>query len=475
MSAYTCLIPLINNIDVTFYICLYSNPNWKHHSGKLDVKYIDDSAARSRTRSKRRQTLASKAHELVTMCGGEVFLKYVDENKCSWVYASDSLWDAYLTNGINRTDKEKLSRMDKDGPYYTSTAVRANLHTPTPTKTSPGDCNYAFINQENIPANRQELPHEDFDLAGETVPPASKRRLVMSLYGHDGGASTIVEPGPDLPGVGVTLQSATLSNTEVATAVMQSSVIGSVGLNTTQPMSILTEKEPETRCTTMNDPKVIIPNESSSSVTYTDNIPSWSVPFQMETGEEISLLVISDVSHPGEAPLISPCPESSQTILYEAPLVTETDMSVKTANNLDEPSKISSSPALDIVTQASVVSISAQTSNDTKLPAATTNDAGNVSHTAQTSASTATLSRSQRSTKRPMKRKKKSKRVAKMIQLHCLVCKVQYDENKDDPAHGRWIGCENEERCGSWAEARCVGWTDEQVDNEPYICPKCTG
>ena len=131
-------------------------------------------------------------------------------------------------------------------PHITHPLQLNQIHIPRLPRKPPLVTVLWVYNQENIPANRQESPHKDFDLAGEKLPPASKRRLVMSLYGHDGGASTsissTVEPGLDLTGVGVTLQSAALSNTEVTTAVMQSSLSGSVRPNTTQPMCILTEK-----------------------------------------------------------------------------------------------------------------------------------------------------------------------------------------------------------------------------------------
>lgn len=66
--------------------------------------YITDKKNRSNQKSKRKQTLVTKCHELAQLTGASVFLKIVcqDSNK-SYVYATDDLYYEYSSRGLTKT------------------------------------------------------------------------------------------------------------------------------------------------------------------------------------------------------------------------------------------------------------------------------------------------------------------------------------------------------------------------------------
>ena len=65
---------------------------------------------------------------------------------------------------------------------------------------------------------------------------------------------------------------------------------------------------------------------------------------------------------------------------------------------------------------------------------------------------------------------------ARRSRTRCYFCKNVYSKNRDNLTHGRWVGCENYEVCGSWAHAvKCLGWEESDVDTDKtFTCPSCS-
>lgn len=80
---------------------LFYRPQRSSRHPKL---YITDKKKRSNQKSKRKQTLVTKCHELAQLTGASVFLKIVcqDSNK-SYVYATDDLYYEYSSRGLTKT------------------------------------------------------------------------------------------------------------------------------------------------------------------------------------------------------------------------------------------------------------------------------------------------------------------------------------------------------------------------------------
>ena len=82
-----------------------------------------------------------KAHQLVTRCGGEVFVQYTDTDNNTFTYcSSEELFNTYQSNGI--VAKETV-RLGNDG--------KAIKTFPTPSKSGTGDCNYVVTKKRNLP------------------------------------------------------------------------------------------------------------------------------------------------------------------------------------------------------------------------------------------------------------------------------------------------------------------------------------
>lgn len=80
---------------------LFYRPQRSSRHPKL---YITDKKKRRNQKSKRKQTLVTKCHELAQLTGASVFLKIVcqDSNK-SYVYATDDLYYEYSSRGLTKT------------------------------------------------------------------------------------------------------------------------------------------------------------------------------------------------------------------------------------------------------------------------------------------------------------------------------------------------------------------------------------
>ena len=56
----------------------------------------------------------------------------------------------------------------------------------------------------------------------------------------------------------------------------------------------------------------------------------------------------------------------------------------------------------------------------------------------------------------------------------CFVCRKKYISSDAD--QNPWVGCDNEQKCRSWAHYQCVGWGNhigKNVEHLSYRCPDC--
>ena len=58
-----------------------------------------------------------------------------------------------------------------------------------------------------------------------------------------------------------------------------------------------------------------------------------------------------------------------------------------------------------------------------------------------------------------------------IVVVKCGVCEELYAKRQDNRRYGRWIGCSG---CSVWVHAKCVGWTEADVDSaRDYFCKEC--
>ena len=101
------------------------------------MNYITDATERRKCRNERKRTICTKAHELVQKCGGSILVHYKDENDKNWIYCSDE--DMY--NTYKQKVLESHQRVTSEG--------KPLLAFPTPSKRTPGDCNFIVTNDKS--------------------------------------------------------------------------------------------------------------------------------------------------------------------------------------------------------------------------------------------------------------------------------------------------------------------------------------
>ena len=110
---------------------------------------------RTKTRAVRKKTVVTKAHELVSKCGGQLFILHVDEMGERWVYCSSEEWR-----------EEYNTRIKARGKDHIMTPQSKQLTHPTPSKQSSGDCNFV-VTQTDDPIEIEVVTQEEDDLAME--------------------------------------------------------------------------------------------------------------------------------------------------------------------------------------------------------------------------------------------------------------------------------------------------------------------
>ena len=121
-----------------------STPKFKHHKGPVIIEYDTDPDIRRSKLSKRKRTTIKRLYELHTICGGTVFLKFIQENQSTYCYSSSNvLWATYKKHGLKPSNGEKrlvyLKEIDNNlvvdmigeempsRPYSSSTVTRSDV------------------------------------------------------------------------------------------------------------------------------------------------------------------------------------------------------------------------------------------------------------------------------------------------------------------------------------------------------------
>jgi hypothetical protein len=81
------------------------------------------------------------------------------------------------------------------------------------------------------------------------------------------------------------------------------------------------------------------------------------------------------------------------------------------------------------------------------------------------------LSNPQKKKRKPRKRSESPEAKKEKVDVKCNTCGELYAKRQDNRRYGRWIGCS---ACPVWVHAKCVGWTEADVDSaKDYFCADC--
>ena len=73
--------------------------------------------------------------------------------------------------------------------------------------------------------------------------------------------------------------------------------------------------------------------------------------------------------------------------------------------------------------------------------------------------------------RKPRKRSESPEPKKEKVDVKCNVCMELYAKRQDNRRYGRWIGCS---ACPIWVHAKCVGWTEADIDSaKDYFCLEC--
>ena len=201
--------------------------------GVVKPEFITDFKRRSACKIARVKTLAKKAHEIETMCGGNVIIHYTDNNRNTYVYCSQDKWNDYTASV--RTGKptipvemsKMISHLDEEGessatltnhgkkwkvnvvggssptpaPQETSDAditLSTEIEHPTPSKSSMGDVNFLHqmpqVNQ--ITWDEQlEIPVDTPETATEISVDTPETATEISVDTPETASTTIIPAG----------------------------------------------------------------------------------------------------------------------------------------------------------------------------------------------------------------------------------------------------------------------------------------
>ena len=105
---FTCIVDSAQNL-IIFSLVFFRKPTGPHK-----IEYDRDTPSRRKKRNDRRKSLVQKAYELSEICGGDVFLRYIDEHNKEWAYSNrEETWNEYVRNGLQPTGN--LLRCDNTG------------------------------------------------------------------------------------------------------------------------------------------------------------------------------------------------------------------------------------------------------------------------------------------------------------------------------------------------------------------------
>ena len=174
-----------------FLVCFSKNGSAKKRK-TVSLQYEPDNVKRTKARSKRRMTIFAKAHELCTVAGGEIFVRYKDEYGMFWTYSSsDGLWQEYESVGLHMKDSLTESRCTVDPNQYTlepEDNVNAEHQSAAEVDNSDNvDRNIHSTPEPNRPRVNKDLTHPpsmssiDADLDMSAIPTISTEEAISDM------------------------------------------------------------------------------------------------------------------------------------------------------------------------------------------------------------------------------------------------------------------------------------------------------
>ena len=405
-------------------------------------------------------------------------------DKFSWTYcSSDLLWGQYITTGISSPNAR---RVDKHGHEV--------LH-PTPSKSSPGDCNFIVTQYPKAP-QFDNLPDKDSrtisgladaGLPGlpETIVLAGSENTEIQRIpiteGNIEGAEILVltesstsESMPPLiidstPRVVAIIPVNTEGETETAGPIDAQQVSVAQYLHSIVASTQVLQEEPDQRPTefqttlhipikkTAEHPPIEPQNldQNDFNMKRTDDSDNSETPYFEQNKSGVSYHLLAD---PGD---VAPKnekqrphePDSRDTHIPESNYQNPKNEKHQVEHEAVEPPK--NTEDVDAKSQGSPNKDSATTDQNELKPEQKEHEcfSDTVSEDPKAGVSKQGLEKLCRGT-RSMKRKQVYN--VDDDDVSCEVCGKEYNRARDNRKYGRWVACENLEECGTWAERKCL-------------------
>ena len=396
------------------------------------INYEGNTDLRRKKRNERRKTLFQKAAELTTIAGGDIFIKYVDENGKQFVYTNkQEIWNDYVTHGIR---PDKTNTEDQRNEEVTK---------PTPTKKSKFDLSFA----QNIP---------------ESIPSIPFRRLNQNQEEDDTYITIEIAPEQLQPSTSFDQSKSSRPVTPPLPSTFSDPTTSELPATIIQPYSPSQQSKSSHPATT--------PLLSASSDSTTSELPATMIQPSSPSQQSKS-------SHPATTPLLSASSDSTTseqpaTIIQPSSPSKQSISPQPATTPLLSPSSgstTSEQPATIIQPSSSQRSKSSQPATSTTPIPSTSFQLPEMQHDDRK------RSRRLASTKLAslLSKYEKKKQVKNQSNI-CFICKGKY--KRSDDKKNPWVGCENEHQCHSWAHFKCIGWGQfigTDVTNKKYMCPAC--
>ena len=459
----------------------------------MDLNYIQNNVERRKSRSERKKTLCVKAHELVTRCGGEIFLQYIDENNKIWTYcSSDSLWEKYTKSGLQPV--ANTQRMNAQGKGQNMKSSTQNP-LPTPTKTGPGDCNFVVTRSATV----KKL---DFVKAGPVLEPQKWNSNVNNdtkvqvneeankpINLDKNNASPEQETASVMNNSELTdmtelfcLEGQMVNILDVSTEQIHNAALEITGIVDGVIVSEDNSKAEAITVTTSKETTFIEVEENKSNqkpIIDTSNSNSYCLKTPTST-EKIKLTIINEETDKDIAVSSSVLPQERDEYRENGDEITPQVLNIPT--HAEDSRSTEKTPEVYTVTEQTDIteipksckrSDHAEEMNTSKMQSAENENAPQIKRR-RTSKAASTFSRQEIKEKLKLAVSGKKGKQGKQLSEFCRVCQGAYIESKNNKKFGRWVGCENEEECQTWVHRKCIGWTENDVDSKKYFCKSCT-
>ena len=487
---------------------------WKHHKGPTDLNYVTDARERRKTRSERKKTLCVKSHELVQKCGGEIFFQYRDENDRIWTYCSnDRLWENYQKEGIRPQVSKRLDDSGKDVLQTPSTS-RPTLF-PTPTKTSPGDCNFTISKAPS--ESNQDRPESVtiLDIIGPVTTGTDTRPVidlqilpVDPLQAHQYVEQPTLRVNEDRP---------------IPLAEQDVQLAPPSDIELCQPIVVTTPEQPlEDKVTTPEQPRQVIvnmPDQPQQVIVTTQDQPQQVIvttqdqpqPVMVTTTDQPQQVMVTTTDQPQQV-MVTTTDQPQQVMVtttdqpQEVMVTTQDQPQEVLATTQDQPQEVlvttqDQPQEVVVTTQDQPQQVMVTTTDQPQQVMVTTPDQPQqVMVTTQDEPQQETVIKPDQPKPRTQGKtaieKRKSALLEKLSRIRskkmkttgssqhaqsntdkddtkCAVCSGIYVAALDNRKHGRWVGCEVVDKCGTWVHRKCISFSERDVDKKKFYCDKC--